>query len=289
MRLPLSRIAGIALALALTLALPVWAEIGPDAVVPESEIDRLGLFDCANDQQDNFAACLAARGVSQAAIDFATLLSAQSGGMLGLLESLTKHGAVDLATIYYPAAANSNTQVAFVNGVKPVLLASDITVPVPDTRNGRALPQRHPGWMAAGPLEFAGYRKLPDGVQRFTLIDRITDGCRACEVLAISVVAADFRNGGLSGVTSPDWVAPAAALDGDAALAALRVGRVDVLQYRLLAAGYDSGAVDGAMGLASRKALADFLSEHCLPVVAPAALDEASLRVIAGIESAPCP
>lgn len=286
MHLSFARIASLALALA--LAPPALAGIGADAVVPDAEIDRLGLFDCALELDDGFAACLAAHGVAQPAIDAAMLITGQSDGMLGLLEGFDERGTVDLATVFYPDAANANTRVAFVNGTVPVVLAADLTVPPPDTGNGNKLRKRYPDWMAAGPMEFAGYRDLPDGAQRFMLIDRITEGCRACEVIAISVTAVDFRGGALAGVTTLEWVPPAAALDGEAALAALRAGRMDVLQYRLLVAGHEVGGADGVPGPATRRALGDFLTGNCLPDAAPGSLDEESLTVLAGLAPAPC-
>lgn len=291
MRLRLSWIASLSLSLGLALGLagPAPAGIGPDAVISPDEIDRLGLFDCATEQADSFAACLSARGVPQAAIDFTSRLRVDDDDMIGLLAGFTEYGAVDLATILYPAAANSNLQVAFVNGAEPVVRAADLPVPVPGTRNGRALRSHHPDWMAAGPMEFAGYRNLPDGTQRFTLIDRITEGCRACEVLAQSVVAVDFRGGRLSEVTTLDWVPPRAALEGEEALAAMQAGRMDVLQYRLILAGHDTGGVDGVMGRKSRAALEGFLSEHCLPAApGPASPGRDSLAVIAGLTAAAC-
>lgn len=287
MHLPLPRIA--ALALALALAAPAFADVGADAVVPEAEVERLGLFDCATGQPGDFAACLAGRGVAQAAIDFAERLTAASDDMAGLLVGLSERGKVDLATILYPGAANANIQVAFVNGTDPLILASGLAVPAATTPGAAALQADHPDWMAAGPMESAGYRDLPDGTQRFVLIDRITDGCRACEVLAISVVAVDFRDGALSETATLDWVPPAATLDGEAALAALVAGRVDVLQYRLLRAGHDIGGLDGAMGARTGTALAEFLAAHCLPEAADlAGLDRGSLEVIAGTASAAC-
>lgn len=288
MRPHLSWIASLALSLG--LAGPAPAGTGPEAVIPPDEIDRLGLFDCATEQADSFAACLSARGVPQAAIDFTGSLRAGSDDMIGLLAGFTEYGAVDLATILYPAAANSNLQVAFVNGAEPVLRAADLPVPVPETRNGRALRSHHPDWMAAGPMEFAGYRNLPDGTQRFTLIDRITEGCRACEVLAQSVVAVDFLGGRLAAVTTLDWVPPGAALAGEEALAAMQAGRRDVLQYRLLVAGHDTGGVDGVTGPRTRAALGGFLAEHCLPAPprGPALPGGDSLAVVAGLAATAC-
>lgn len=143
--------------------------------------------------------------------------------------------------------------------------------------------------MARGPAWLGGYRDLPDGGQRFVVMDQITDGCRACAVVATAVSFADFRDGALESLSPWIWVAPDVALEGDAAAAALGAGNAAVLQYRLLVAGYDAGGTDGVTGPRTLAALDSHLADHCLP----SRRDEPEVRaeaiaVLAGLVATRC-
>lgn len=274
--------------LAALLALPVAAaaqDIGPDAV-----FDPAALGDCTvRPWVDAFGDCLASLGANEAAVAFAQRL--ESDPVLanpGVLAGFKERGAVDAGRVVFPTMANSNEQVLFLNGAAGILSPLSLTIPDPADRAAAALRAAHPGAMLAGPPELAGYRDLPDGGQRFVLIDRLTDGCRACEVVAMAVTFVDFRGGALDAVT-PFWAAPEAALDGDAARMAMESGEVAPLQYRLLVNGHDAGAPDGLTGPRTRAALDEFLAENCLPSLAEEPeFRPPSIAVLAGTAPSAC-
>lgn len=254
-----------AILLALTL-LPV-AATAQDIVGPADVWGGFSYDACTFWPEDKaLFVCLAAAGAPPGTLAFARRLQDPSlFGAVGILTGLEERGRVDAATVELPGFANSNTQVVFVNGTPPVLIAGQLDIPAPGDRASRAILARYPDANPAGPMVLAGYRDLPDGTQRFVLMDWITDGCRACEVVANSLTHADFRDGRLVAVTPAGWGPPQEDMAPDAIARRLLSGDVALLQFRLAAAGFDPGGIDGAMGPATRAALADFLRENRLP------------------------
>lgn len=276
----------------LILALALWPAVlsaeeiaGADAVF-DGDLGR-----CTERPWDAaFADCLATLGAPEPAVALAERLLADPGiATAGVLTAFDERGTVDLGTVTFPAMANGNLQVLFLNGIPPLISPMSLTFAPPDDRAALALRATHPEAMAAGPPESAGYRDLPGGGQRFVLTDRITEGCRACDLLAVQVGYADFTDGRLSESRAAAWVAPEVALDGEAALAAMLAGDAAVLQYRLLVAGHDTGPADGVSGPRTLAELDAFLAENCLPSrIEEPEVREPALRVLAGIEGSAC-
>ena len=237
-----------------------------------------------------FADCLATLGAPEPAVSFAErLLSDPDIASAGVLTGFDDRGLVDLGIVTFPAMANGNQQVLFLNGTPPLLSPMAFAFDPPTDRAAMALRASHPDAMSAGPPEAAGYRDLPGGEQRFVLTDRITDGCRACAVLAMQVGYADFSDGALTDSRVAAWVAPEVALDGEAALAAMLAGDAAVLQYRLLVAGHDTGPADGVTGPRTLAELDAFLAANCLPPrAAEPEVREPALRALAGLDGSAC-
>ncbi|MCC7320456.1 MAG: hypothetical protein IT542_05685 [Rubellimicrobium sp.] len=304
----------LTMALTLTLAAPLHAE-GAGAVPPGSAdaadedpgaappevgagalIGDLDVSTCLERPwSDAFGDCLASLGASEEAVVLADRLAADPLiGTAGVLTGFRELGAVDLAQIDFPLLANANAQPLLVNGSDPLIapgfLPAYHDAPPPGDRTSRALAAAAPDAMRAGPPQFAGYRVLPDGGQRFVFADRITDGCRACAVIGTALWQVDFRDGVQVASGQVAWAPPAAALEGEAARAALEAGAVAVLQYRLDLAGHDAGGIDGHAGARTRAGLAAFLAGNCLPPDEdPARLSPGAARVLAGLADGACP
>lgn len=276
---------------AILAALAPLAAAAEDVVGPEAVFAAGDLGQCIVRPWDGaFGDCLATLGAPEAAVAFAErLLADPAVGTAGVLTGFTEYGIVDLAEVEFPALANANSRILLVNANLPVIAPETLGIGQPPTRAAAAILAAHPGAMAAGPMTFAAHRDLPDGTQRFVLTDRITDGCRACEVLAVSVAHVDFLDGALTGLAAVDWVAPAIALDPEAARDAIAAGDAAVLQYRLMLAGYDVGGADGITGPRTLTALDDFLADHCLPSRRDEPeVREAAIAVIAGLNETAC-
>lgn len=272
------------------LALP-FSAAAQDIAGPEAIWTADGLAECTvRPWVDAFGDCLASLGASEAAVAFAQALEADAGvAMPGVLTGFTERGAVDAGRVLFPAMANSNDQVLFLNGTPPILSPQALAIGDPADRAAAALRTAHSEAMLAGPPELAGYRDLPDGGQRFVLTDRLTEGCRACAVLATAVTFVDFRDGALAAVTPVAWAGPEAALAPAAARRAMEAGEVAPLQYRLLLNGHDAGPPDGITGPRTRMALEEFLAANCLPsLVEEPEFRPASIAVLAGTAPSAC-
>lgn len=261
----------------LALALLPAAAVAQDVVGPADVWPDFAYGACDFWPEDKaLFACLAAAGAPPGTLAFAQRLQDPTlFESVGILTAFAERGRVDAATVELPAFANSNTQVVFVNGAPPVLIAGNIDIPLPTDRASRAILAAHPDANPAGPMVLAGYRDLPDGTQRFVLMDWITDGCRACAVLANSLTHVDFRDGRLVAVTPAGWGPPQEEMAPTAIARRLLAGDAALLQFRLTAAGHDPGGIDGVIGPATRAALGLFLRENGLSGdrLTPAAAD----------------
>lgn len=270
--------------------LPV-AAAAQDIASPDAAWTSETLADCTVRPWINaFGDCLASLGAPEAAVAFAAALAADPAlQMPGVLTAFTERGPVDAGQVFYPGLANANDQVLFLNGDPPIISPVGLTIGDPADRAALALRAAHPDAMLAGPPDLAGYRDLPDGGQRFVLIDRLTDGCRACTVLATAVTFVDFQDGAVDSVTPVAWVDPASALAPDAAEAAMAAGDVAALQFRLLVNGYDAGPPDGVTGPRTRTALESFLADTCLPsLIEEPEFRPGSIAVLAGTAPSAC-
>jgi Putative peptidoglycan binding domain. len=249
---------------ALGLLLPVAASAediaGPADIAPAGAVfpcQRAGLTEA-------FWSCLAAAGVPPGGLDFAHRLAAdESLGGPGLLVGFTELGAVDLGVVLFPFLANTNQQTLLINGTAGIVQPLALEPMQPDDPQTRAFLTEYPQAFPSLRLDVAGYR-AEGSQQRFVLTDPVTDGCRACAVVAAAVIALVFEDGTLTAVEPLGWVPPDMAADEPRAMA-LRRGDRQALQVALSLRGYAPGPMDGVDGPQTAEALHRFLADHCLP------------------------
>lgn len=136
---------------------------------------------------DSFDTCflkmLGKAGATKGAVDFARLIDEP-----GFMTKFKKVGPVDIAFTDLPFRANENSGVYLVNGTPKVVNIDDlsaITGPMLE-KNPRymALKKKYPdiglfmGERTSGSIRTA---RLKDGKLQFTVLYRLTTGCRACE------------------------------------------------------------------------------------------------------------
>jgi hypothetical protein len=181
----------------------------------------------------------------------------------------TELGAVDLVELYLPFHANSNQLYAMVNGAGGLLIgaAENLNQQGPRPVSATHFPESH--------------RVLPNGTQAFVFRSLVSDGCRACPVVADLLVTHYFQDGlpvGRAevlverrlGEDGPFWDDP----NPD------RLAKDIFLVQRALAArGYDPGSFDGKIGPRTRAAIDAFQGEACL--VPTGELEPATLAALA--------
>ncbi len=237
------------------------ALLGPHAVI-DPELDTYRCLRTAN--RNAFAECLRAAGASEPAIRAAIALS-RDGANVYIVEYFDI-GAVDVAVLEWPAAGVGITY-GFVVGNLEFLPAGELFRPM-DIRDGasRSLARRHPRAAAMNVTGIVGHRFLDDGGQRFVLTTPLTDGCRACDIVGTAIGYVDFRNGRVVGSGTIGWTARQGEghWDGDDVHRRLAARDVREMQTQLNLRGYIAGAMDGAFGPNTARALRDFRREHCL-------------------------
>ena len=262
------KVSGVVAALLMSSA-AMAQEVGPQDVIPPALQDEI--LEClgasAPRQRTTDFACFERPGVSEAARDINRAIIETTGyAMPGLLVGFGEAGQVDVAWIYLPGMANTNTQMALVNTTDGVLMVSDLNfsrTPA-DMPSTREILRRYPQAFESARVFVAAVRPLPGGAQRFVLVDVVTDGCRACEPVATSLRYFDFSEGLNTGFQEVGWQPRE---DGTMAQAGdkIRMGDVATMQSRLNHMGYEAGPVDGAAGRLTMTAVSAFKRDHCLP------------------------
>lgn len=275
------------LVIALALAGPALAQdlVGPGDIALDGAIAL-----CRGEGPDaGFWACLAGAGVPAGGIAFARRLAEDPviGGP-GLMIGFTETGVVDLAEVVFPYLANTNEQTLFVNGTAGVVQPLALEPQTAGDPQSQAILAAHPQAFPSLRLAVVGHR-AEGAHQRFIATDAVTDGCRACAVVAVALTAYEFEAGALAGVEALGWIPPALA-DDEARAEALARGDRQALQVALTLRGYAPGTLDGEPGEATTRAVADFLKDACLPV--GAGLSEAALAILAApppyLDPPPC-
>jgi hypothetical protein len=254
-----------------------------DVIGPQSVFD--GGFACYPDggSLQPYLACLAAQGAGPAAVAAVQALAAPKypvpGGYdeAGIVTGFTEYGQVDVATVFFPGRANTNEETLFVNGVTPFGHPYDfLTNQPPDDAATRALMWRHPQAFPYGQPFITGYRRLPDGSQSFVVVDRLVDGCRACDPVGLLLGQMHFRDGYFSMGRMLGYTGMSLDIPAPARRATLLRGDIAMLQMHLNLAGYAAGGMDGVAGRSTADALASFLADQCFAPAAglgPAAID----------------
>lgn len=235
----------------------VW---GPEIVAAGD----LGYSPCG--AQRNDPTCLRGLGFSDQATAFAHGLDGDYGGMSRAVE-FRELGAVDLGIAEVIGAS--------VWGVPVLLNGSPDFIPVTPTldlfasfkdETSQAMLARFPE-ASTRDSELRAHRILPDGTQRFVLLEAVTDQCRACDLIGSATTFLEIgpSTGGTL-VRRPIGLLLRGA-EGDKTLTAELIrSSPESLQVVLNALGYDAGPMDGYPGPQSRTALMEFQAEHCLPV-----------------------
>lgn len=258
------------------------------ADVPSPET-REALFDCLAPRPPDPLACFDRPGVTPQARAF-TRAVAQVQSFIVILEDFTEAGRIDVAQVFLPYLANTNVQMMLVNGQSGPEFATQAAGPgrPPNTLGTAQVLARYPQAFASGRVSVIGMRQLPGGMQRFMLGDIVTAGCRACPVVASSLVYTDYRDGALVGFTNLGWTLWDD-VTGDQIAARLRAVDIRMLQTRLNAFGYTAGPVDGAAGPQTLEAFYSLKRDHCLPednLMTPQVI--AVLAAQPGFAPAPC-
>lgn len=281
-------------ALALLAATPaVAADVaGPEAVIAEG-------WDCSPfpGGVPEWLACLTGKGASVEGLDFAARMARPRppGGdgydLPGILTDFAERGVVDAGTVFFPGLANTNDQMLFLNGAFGIAHPYDLfDAAAPGDPATRRLAARYPQAFPGGRVVIGAHRVLPDGTQRFVVTDVLHDGCRACEIVGLSIAHLEFRDGVPFVTRALGWTD--LALDPGSEAAAVRIAKGDtgVMQLYLNLAGFAAGTMDGKAGPATAAALAEFRTATCPVASGPVTPAEAA-RLVAladGTPSSPC-
>ncbi|MCU0909742.1 MAG: hypothetical protein MUF73_20555 [Rhodobacteraceae bacterium] len=276
-------------AVAACLAMMTLAVAGPlaaaDVAGPETVIAEG--WDCsARDGVPAWLMCLTGKGASPAGLAFAKRMArprppdGDGYDLPGILTDFAERGAVDAGTVFFPGLANTNDQMLFLNGrvgvAHPFELFGADTPVDPATQ---ALLARWPQAMLGGRVMIGAHRVLPDGTQRFVVTDIVQDGCRACEIVGLSVTHMEFRDGAPYVARALGWADIALDPGGDATVARIAGGDAGSLQLYLNMAGFEAGPMDGRPGPATAAALAEFRAASCPGASGPVSAAEAAVLV----------
>lgn len=249
----------LSLCLPLLCASPALAQdqFGPEDVVPQATLQA-----CVG--KPELLACLEAEDAPAGAITLAHRLADDPHiDMLGVAYGFTELGAVDMAQVLFPMMANTNDQTLLVNGTDGPLQLATISFDLPTDRGTRAILQAYDEAFPSSRVDVVGHIVPRPGWQRFILTDTVTDGCRACERVAIAVMALEFEDGTLMTQESLGWF-PFALSDPVSRAAAMTQGDTLALQVALNLRGYAAGPMDGIMGAKTEAALREFQIDQCL-------------------------
>jgi hypothetical protein len=234
--------------------------------------------------------CLKQSGAPDATLDFAEYLESSAPvESAGIVNGFREFGTVDFAEIFFPSFANTNEQIAFVNGNAPVVMPREIVITnPPKTWITKRLIKFYPSATPSFRFSLVGYRAMPGDVQRFVVTDVLVDGCRACEAVGTSIIFIDFKNGALVSSRSMAWV-PKPTMEASRKILRgkprARILRMSVLLTML---GYDVGQMDGVLGESTGNALDEFRRDHCLTIRGELDSDTARAILKADGFSAPC-
>lgn len=210
-----------------------------------------------------FRECLEEAGAGAAGIAAARELSSGDGPAF-LSAYWPTGGPVDAAEIQVPSAGTTARQGLVRDGAGFEFVGLDATAA--QDAASRRLQRRYPDAVSYNPTWIVGHRQLGEGGQRFILATLLTDGCRACDLVAMALGYRDFRDGELVEEDMIGWAPQRGALRGDDAgiVARLRDGDALEAQIQLNRLGYIAGPMDGALGPMTRSALDAFRRDYCL-------------------------
>lgn len=218
-----------------------------------------------------FEGCLEEAGATTEAIEAARALSGE--GSTVFLSDYWSLGRVD-AVETISASASNYAWHGFVVDQRKHLAAGFDAMDVRDHAS-QSLKGRYPNAVSYFPARISGHRYLQDGGQRFILMTLITDGCRACDVIAVAIGYVDFRNGREVASETIGWAPQLGEHPTEPPEIRRRLYEQDVREFQkqFNLRGYIAGSMDGIYGPATAKAVRDFESAYCLDVGGKNALD----------------
>jgi len=236
--------------------------LGPHSVIATQHES----YDClrANGLEE-FAGCLRAAGEGEQAVRAAIAMSDKNFNRY-LIDYL-EMGPIDIAVLQWPAAGLGITQ-GFVKAGFEFLPVDEQFAPM-NARDAAslAIALSHPRADALNYTFVVGHRYLAVGAQRFVVAALLTDGCRACDVVATAIGYVDFHDGSVVSSSTIGWAAQYGQFptSDEEVRRRLNSGDAREIQTQLNLRGYVAGPMDGIFGSSSRAALAEFQREYCLP------------------------
>lgn len=228
---------------------------------------REEIVSCIQDTASHSAlSCFNRSGVTAGARGLArSILEDTDFGMVAILESFHEAGEIDVAEVLFPTMANTNYQMVLVNGVDGPQMAAELNFRrnLPRESSTMEILEQYPRAFESGRVNVVAVRPLPGGGQRFVLTDVVTDGCRGCEPVALSLRYFDYANGQQIGFQEIGWQ-PLSDVSGATVAERLRAADVRTIQQGLNALGYNAGPVDGAAGQQTMAAFMAFKRDYCL-------------------------
>lgn len=208
--------------------------------------------------------CLRNLGFGAKAIEFSKEIDGDySGATVGI--SFMELGDVDLAMAEFLGADVYSLPV-LVNGAAGLFLIENSFELRDFFRDEASLAmlRRYPGAFTDA-KEIRSHRVLPDGTQRFTLVETVVDSCRACDILGAAVTFLEVgpSTGGVV-VRKPVGLLIGDPKDDVDMSAEIIQQRPESLQVALNVLGYDAGMMDGYPGPQTRQALMEYQADHCL-------------------------
>lgn len=209
-----------------------------------------------------FEQCLKDAGANKAALAAARALSGEGG--TAFLSEYRSLGRVDVAEVVSRSAANFAFYGFVIDGQKYISAGFD-RMAVKD-RTSRNLKQHYPNAVSYSPTWIVGHRYLENGGQRFILTAAITDGCRACDVIATSIGYVDFRNGRKVNSGTIGWAPQRGGFPTSYDVVRRRLYGQDTREFQtqLNLRGYIAGSMDGVYGSATARAIGQFAAAHCI-------------------------
>ncbi len=188
-----------------TSATSAPGKIGPSAVwQPPQDFVTKAHAACDKSNPPNYSECfieqMSKLGAPADAVSFTRLLSAQSGGQVGIMTDFHKVGPVDVARVIYPLRANDNYGLLLVNGDPAILDVDDLK------KLDRAAMDQNPMYQAvkqkytatdiwpgdrSNPM-WPQVKPLPDGGQQFIIGYPLLNGCHACAHTGLALFSWDF-------------------------------------------------------------------------------------------------
>ena len=234
------------------------ALFGPHAVLDFNSVNHCVQYI----ELDRFLGCLSDAGASEAGVAAARALSGEGGS--AFLSDYWPLGRVDAVETVSQSASNVHWHGLVIDGNRHIPAGFDHM----SARDGasRNLQRRYPNAASMSPTWISGHRYLESGGQRFILTGVITDGCRACDVIAVAIGYVDFRDGRPVNSGTIGWAEQRGSYPTSVAEIRRRLNARDVreMQTQLNLRGYIAGAMDGAYGPNTAGALREFRREHCL-------------------------